>query len=127
MQCDCGHESCSYIVLYSPRRRTVCRACTRPRLRDSVANPYQNLELEHVHDDAGQPLRVSSLRQLDQAQRQHHFQHWATSADSVNIDKPPSHRQPTLYEQMSKEQKWLFPEVAEGMVREMQEAGELPR
>lgn len=125
MICDCGHNSPSYIIQYSPRRRTLCRQCSRPQLRETCANPFAALTLEHVTDDQGNPLAVTSLRQLRDAEKRYHFSSCVANTDSANFDKPPQSRPASAFDSMTRENRWLYPEVAQAMLKEMQESGEI--
>lgn len=125
MLCSCGHESSAYSVrLTRLGPHTCCRACAFPRIC-SVANPYDNFELEHVHDDNGRPLRVTSLRQMHEAERRHRFKSLVANERSADFDKPPQTRVPDLFEQTSARGGWLYPELAEQQIREMRETGEI--
>ena len=135
MLCDCGHDSSSFTVQRGARgMKRVCRNCRNPRLRESVFNPFAALELEHVSDDMGQPLRVSSLRQLREAEKRYEFKSLVANERESDFDKPPQHRQKSLVEQMSEpyrdeegnwhESHFLYPEIARELAAEMVLEGE---
>lgn len=126
MICDCGHDSPSYVVQYRPRRRLICRLCSRPQPRETCSNPFAALTLDHVHDGQGRPLEITSLRQLRDAEKRHHFSSCVANTDSANFDKPPQTRQTDAFDAMTKEGRWLYPEVAQAMLQEMRAGGELP-
>jgi hypothetical protein len=104
----------------------TCHVCAKPRhAGGGCLNPFAALTLTHARDELDQPIQVSSLRQLRQAEQRYHFKSVVANSDERGFDTPPSTRTPDLFEQMSQETKWLYPDVAESLVREMREAGEL--
>jgi len=126
MICTCGHDSPSYSVRLSPAGpRTVCRHCTSSHPRASVTNPFATLKLDHAHDELGNPVEVSSLRQLQQAEKRYKFKSLVANEREADFDKPPQHRQKDLFEATSEAGGWLYPEVAESMIQELREAGEI--
>jgi len=126
MLCACGHDATHYTIrLTASGPRTCCRACRSPRLHQSIVNPYASLRLEHATDDLGNPLEVSSLRQLREAERRYHFRSLVANEREADFDKPPQHQPKDLLEQTTEQGGWLYPEVAEGLIREMRETGEL--
>lgn len=127
MTCSrCGHDSTSFSVRLSPSGlRAVCRHCSAPRLRESVINPFASLRLDHAHDELGNPIEVTSLRQLQQAEKRYWFRSLVANERAADFDKPPQHRQKDLFEATSESGGWLYPEVAEAMIPELREAGEI--
>jgi hypothetical protein len=127
MLCDCGHDAVSYSVRMTPRgRKTVCRNCVRPKMRESVANPY-DLTLEHVHDGSGQPLHVGTLAELRRAEKQYKFRSLVANELSANFDKPPQKPKPDLFEAMDESGGWGDNrDACRSMVRELRESGEIP-
>ena len=119
----CGHDVTAFSL--RPSSGPVCRACSSPHSHASVANPFAALVLDHAHDDQGRPIEVTSLRQLQAAEKRHHFHSLVANERSADFDKPPQHRQPDLFEQTSAAGGWLYPEVAESLVRELRDQGEL--
>lgn len=104
----------------------TCHGCLNPRHAELAGtNPLGSLVLDHVHDEAGQPVRVTSLRQLRAAEQRYHFRSVVANQDASNFDTPPEHKTGNILESMSAENKWLYPEVAEQMLKEMRESGEL--
>lgn len=83
------------------------------------------MELEHAHDEMGNPVRVTSLRQLQDAERRYGFKSLVANEREADFDKPPQHRQKDLHEATSEAGGWLYPEIAESMVQEMRESGEI--
>jgi hypothetical protein len=47
------------------------------------------------------------------------------NADEKHFDEPPQKRSPTVADEMTRGCKWLYPEIAEPMYREMKERGEV--
>jgi hypothetical protein len=126
MLCDCGHDSSCFTINVSPRGpRRICRACRSPRLRESVHNPFANLELTHATDESGQPVRVTSLRQLQAAERRYGFKSLVANEREADFDKPPQTRDKDLFEATSESGGWLYPEIAQDMIRELREEGEI--
>lgn len=67
-----------------------CR-CAKTPVAIDYDNPFRNegeLRLNHVHDEQGKPLRVTSRRQLEEAQKKHNFNHVPTNMDKANWDSP---------------------------------------
>lgn len=83
------------------------------------------MELEHAHDEFGQPVRVSSLRQLQAAERRYGFKSLVANEREADFDKPPQHRPKDLMEATSAAGGWLYPEIAESMIQELREQGEI--
>jgi hypothetical protein len=103
----------------------TCHACANPRHSELTANPLGDLTLTHVTDEAGQPVRVTSLRQLREAEKRYHFSSVVANSDAANFDTPPAHTSGDVLSEMSRENKWLYPEVAEQMLADMRRSGEL--
>lgn len=62
-------------------------------------NPFKTngeLVLEHIHGEDGKPLRVTSRRELEAAQKTHNFVHVPTNMDRSNWDRPAQQRQYTV-------------------------------
>lgn len=68
---------------------------------------------------------MSSLRQLYQAEKQFHFKSLVANEREVDFDKPPQTPPTSAFDAMSREGRWLYPDIAEGMIQEMRESGEL--
>lgn len=72
--------------------------CLRTRILRDMDNPFSTageLILDHVTDSSGNKVRVTSLRELRQAESKFNFEHVASNNDRVNWDKP---RQQTAYQ-----------------------------
>lgn len=105
---------------------TTCHVCANPQHSlAAVATPFADLTLDHQFGDDGKPLHVTSLRQLRAAEARLHFKSLVANEDSANFDRPPQSQHGDLFRSMSEEGKWMYPEVAKPMLREMQENGEL--
>lgn len=127
MTCDeCQREADHYVrKLTKTGFRTQCRACKTGRVRPSVYSPFAEMSLDHVRDAHDRPVRVTSLRQLREIEKKHHCVSLVANADEKHFDDPPQKKSPTVGEQMTHERKWLYPEIAEPMYREMKERGEV--
>jgi hypothetical protein len=66
--------------------------CARERAVLSVNGSFSDLTLDHIHDSAGKPVRVTSLRQLRQAEKDYNFVHRVANYDGANIDIPEQQR-----------------------------------
>jgi hypothetical protein len=130
----CGKESVHYRQRVAPavfegerpQFIVTCQTCLNPRHAELAGtNPLGSLTLTHVHDELGQPVRVTSLRQLRAAEQRYHFRSVVANQDAANFDTPPEHKTGNILESMSNENKWLYPEVAEAMLKDMREAGEI--
>lgn len=65
--------------------------CSRETVIVDPDNPFSTageLILEHIYDENGKPLRVTSRRQLEEAESRYHFNHIPTNMDRENWDKP---------------------------------------
>jgi hypothetical protein len=129
----CGAETNQYTMrFFSGRAHYECRVCSHPRHRASqCVNPYENLVLEHVHDEFGKPVRVTSRRQLQQAEKRYNFRSVVGNYLEENFDKPPQQRKMSPIDEVTtagragkKDAKgnrigWMYPEVAEKMLAEV--------
>lgn len=123
MFCDsCGFDS----AVYTRRRgKTICRMCRSSVVRPSVYDPFSSLTLDHVRDQQDRPVTVTSLRQLRQIEKEHRCLSAVANLDDKHVDEPPQHKPNSAFDEMTRQGKWLYPEVAMSMMKEMQEAGEL--
>lgn len=125
---DCNLPTTNYRqrLLPSGKFKTTCNVCANPQHSlNAVATPLAELVMDHVHDEFGKPLRVTSLRQLREAEQRLHFRSVVANEDSQNFDTPPRAEHGDLFKRMSDENRWLYPELAESMVAEMRENGEI--
>lgn len=126
MTCDCGHNSPSYSVrLTAAGPRTRCRTCLTPPRRGSSVNPFAALTLDHATDEQGQPVSVSSLRQLREAEQRYQFKSLVANERESKFDHPPQQRHQDLLERTTESGGWLYPEIAEQQIRELREQGEI--
>lgn len=109
----------------APKWIITCHACANPRHSELTANPLAELVMDHVHDESGNPVRVTSLRQLREAEKRYHFSSVVANQDAANFDTPPKHTSGDVMAEMTRENKWLYPEVAEQMLADMKAKGEL--
>ena len=66
--------------------------CLREKVLQSTFNPFGDLRLEHIYDEAGKPIRVTSLRQLQAAESRYNFASVVGNMDAANVDTPPQQR-----------------------------------
>lgn len=62
--------------------------CASQRLQGSVNSPFSDLVLDHVHDEAGRPVRVTSIHQLREAEKRYNFSHVVANQNEANIHTP---------------------------------------
>lgn len=65
--------------------------CLRTRILRDMDNPFATsgeLVLDHVMDGSGNKVRVTSMRELRQAENKFNFEHVASNNDRSNWDKP---------------------------------------
>ena len=48
--------------------------------------------MDHVHDEYGKPIRVTSLRQLQAAESRYNFASVVGNMDDANVNTPPQQR-----------------------------------
>jgi|FreactTroBogLake_1042271.scaffolds.fasta_scaffold41506_2 hypothetical protein len=127
MTCDSCHQEADVYsrVLTRSGFKTRCRACARPKVRPSCFNPFSDLALDHVRTSDGRPVHVSSLRQLREVEKEHRCISLVGNMDEARFDDPPQHKPQTAFDTMSQERRWLFPDVAEAMVKDMRANGEI--
>lgn len=134
---DCGQETQRYVMkFWAGRAHYSCRVCEHPR-HSAIAcvNPYADLTLEHVLDEQGKPVRVTSRRQLEQAEKRYNFRSLVAHTNSDNFDKPPQQRKMDALDEVTAAGRagkkdaqgnpigWLYPSVAERMLKECREKG----
>ena len=89
---SCGKEN--YRVVFVSGRSQWLGAecgCLRLQIGRDMDNPFSTsgeLTLDHVLDGEGKKVRVTSLRELRQAESKHNFEHVASNNDRGNWDKP---------------------------------------
>jgi hypothetical protein len=127
MICDeCQREADHYVrKLTKTGFRTQCRACKTGRVRPSVYSPFADMRIDHVHGHDGKALRVTSLRQLYEAEKEFKFKSCVGHTDEARFDDPPQQTKDTAHDIMTRENKWLYPDVAKQMVRDMKASGEI--
>lgn len=137
--CDsCGEETARYVVrFYDGRLHQECRVCTHPRHSgySSCVNPYADLRLDHVLDEENKPVRVTSRRQLEQAEKRYNFRSLVAHTMSENFDKPPQQRKMNAIDEVTMAGRagkkdehgnrigWMYPSIAESMLKEIREKG----
>jgi hypothetical protein len=126
--CDkCGAEATSYTMRFRAGRiQHECHVCEHPPISDArCANPYSEMVIDHVTGDDGKPLRITSSRQLREAEKKYHFRSLVGHTDEANFDRPPQRKQESIAEAMTRTNKWMYPDVAIPMMKEMKARGEL--
>jgi hypothetical protein len=86
----CGKDS--YRVRLVGKRFLGVDCCIREVFIASTANPYGDLTLNHIHDEKGQPVRVTSSRQLAEAEVRFNFSSCVRNMEQKNFDAPPQAR-----------------------------------
>jgi hypothetical protein len=87
---SCGIETPRYVTkFFSGRAHHTCHVCEHPRHSAPCTNPYGNLVIEHVLTEENKPLRVTSKRQLLEAEKKYKFRSLVAHMNSENWDKPP--------------------------------------
>ena len=98
LTCDqCGERVHRARVLLSGLTVGYDCKCTRvdAGMQVDFDNPFRTageLRLSHIYGDDGKPLRVTSRRQLEEAQQKYHFNHIPTNMDRANWDSPKQQR-----------------------------------
>lgn len=86
----CGEDTEHYFMKQTLEGKfyVECKICNQPRHSAPCTNPYSDLTLTHVHDDEGKPVRVTSKRQLLQAEKRYNFRSLVAHMNEENFDKP---------------------------------------
>jgi hypothetical protein len=98
MTCDeCGKAIYRKIFDGNEWRGVDCGCYSKSCHRSTVEAPaidttYDGLVLEHVHGDDGKPLRVTSSRQLAQAEQRHNFISVVRNMDAQNFNDAPQQK-----------------------------------
>lgn len=97
MICDNCEKPIYRKVFTGDRWLGVDCGCYRERRRAITAvNPFADFQLEHVHDETGKPLRVTSIRQLSEAEKRYDFASVILNQDHGNVDDAPQQRVMTV-------------------------------
>lgn len=59
--------------------------CLREQIVQSCATPFSDLTLDHIHNEAGQPIRVTSIHQLREAEKKYNFVHHVANHNEANF------------------------------------------
>jgi len=118
---ECSHETTHYSMKFRGARKIVtCHVCSNPRhslTSGHGATMYDDLVLDHVSDELGNKVRVTSRRQLHEAEKRYNFKHHAANMDQKNWDKPPQPVSGNIQDNV----KWLYPEIAKQQIKDMKE------
>jgi hypothetical protein len=68
-----------------------CR-CFREQQIKSAVNPFSDLTLEHIHDESGNKVRVTSLRQLQEAEKRFNFASAVANFDESHVNYAPQQK-----------------------------------
>lgn len=117
----CGHATTSYTLKFSGASpEATCKICENPRHSLTAGHGesmFADLTIDHVTDEFGKPVRVTSRRQLHEAEKRYRFQHHAANHDQANWDKPPQPQSGSIQDNV----KWLYPEIAKQQIKDMKE------
>lgn len=87
---ECGATVCRERLVGDKFKGVDCGCAGKEMLRkEAEKNMYSDLTLEHVHDERGNKVRVTSSRQLSEAQKRYEFASVVHSMNSENIDRAP--------------------------------------
>ena len=123
--CDeCGEERDGRYTMkfYGSLVRTTCHACDHPVHSSQAVNMFSDLPLDHVLDESGQPIRVTSRRQLHEAERRYGFKSLVANFDEANFDKSPQ----APSNQIADHMKFLYPDTAKSMMADIRRRGITP-
>ncbi len=70
--------------------------CARTLASVSLANPYSDLTLDHIFDERGQKVRVTSIHQLREAEKRFGFKHHVANMEEKHFSVAPAHRATTV-------------------------------
>lgn len=62
--------------------------CLREQALQTTVNPFSDLVLDHVFDERGQKVRVTSIHQLREAEKRYHFSHHVANSMEANFNSP---------------------------------------
>jgi hypothetical protein len=127
MECDTCHNDADHYVRKLTRFgfRTQCRSCQTGKVRPSVYNPFAAMDLDHVRTSDNRPVHVSSLRQLREIEKEHKCVSLVANSDEKHFDDPPQQKQGSAFDTMTEERRWLHPEIATAMLKDMRDSGEI--
>jgi len=123
---------------FSGRAHYTCHVCENPRHSiPQCVNPYANLVLEHARDEQGNPVRVTSKRQLLEAEKRYKFKSLVANWNSENFDKPPQLTPPCAADRIAAQVAdvqgkrdaqgnrlgFMYPEIAAAQLKEIKEKG----
>lgn len=98
MSQTCGNPECGKVVYrrkFMPTRNiwlgVDCGCVAADRIPRTTRNPF-DITFDHVNDSLGGKLHVSSIRQLEAAEKRLGFQSVVLNSDAQNFDDPPQQR-----------------------------------
>lgn len=123
---DCGHVTTMYTTkFHAGGAHTSCKVCEHPVHSDLslCANPFSELVIDAIHDEQGRPLRVTSARQLREAEKRYHFSSVIANWAERDFDKPPQQQKGSVGDFMSQDKKWLYPETVKEIHKDARRDG----
>lgn len=66
--------------------------CLREQHIKSAVNPFSDLTLEHISDEFGNKVRVTSLRQLQEAEKRYNFASAVANFDESHVNDAPQQK-----------------------------------
>lgn len=87
--CEACGETCYRTRFLAGRWLGLDCRCVTDKAQASCNNPFGDLTLEHVFDERGNKVRITSSRQLAEAEKRYNFASVVRNQDSTNIDRPP--------------------------------------
>jgi hypothetical protein len=72
-----------------------CGCLAADRIPKGTGNPF-DITFDHVADELGGHLHVSSIRELEAAEKRLGFQSVVLNSDAQNFDDPPQQREVTV-------------------------------
>lgn len=70
--------------------------CLQDEIVKTTVNPFSDLTIAHIHGEDNKPIRVTSVRQLREAEKRYGFKHHVANMNEANFGVAPSHRATTV-------------------------------
>lgn len=111
---------------------TSCYVCEHPQhaMASGAVRVFSELTLDHVTGEDGKPVRVTSLRQLREAEKRYGFRSVVANSDEKNFDNPNAIKRQMpndAFEAMTANNKWMYPDIAKAQLADPQLQAELRR
>lgn len=90
MKCDsCGRDVFRATFMPESKRYLgVDCGCKKEAMLTSAFNPWSDVTLAHVHNEKGEPIRITSVHQMREAEKRYGFEHHLANANEVNFSTP---------------------------------------